>query len=84
MPVPARQIATGTILVDEPTKGEAKARGGGCGDCWEVRRSGTIVVERRERLARFGVEYVEAALAPTADGWLLSSSARLTRAWCAA
>lgn len=27
------------------------------------RSVGTIVVERRERLARFGVEYVEAALA---------------------
>jgi putative resolvase len=110
LPVPARQTATGTILVDEPRREEA---GGvalyarvSCSDqredldrqvgrlaAWATaqglgvtatvaevgsglngsrsklkrlladRSIGTIVVEHRERLARFGVEYVEAALA---------------------
>jgi putative resolvase len=109
LPVPARQTATGTILVDEPRREEASgvalyarvsssdqredldrqvgrlaawatARGLGVtvtvaevgsglnGSRGKLKRLladdgvGTIVVEHRERLARFGVEYVEAAL----------------------
>lgn len=109
LPVPARQTATGTILVDEPRREEAggvalyarvsssdqredldrqvgrlaawaTAQGLGVtatvaevgsglgGSRGKLKRLladpavGTVVVERRERLARFGVEYVEAAL----------------------
>jgi putative resolvase len=111
-PVAARQLATGTILVDEPDRSQSGVavcarvssfgqRGdldrqvarlaGLCtasgfapskvvsevGSGLNGRRSrllgllrdasaGTIVVEHRERVARFGVEYIEAALA--ADG----------------
>lgn len=110
LPVPARQTATGTILVDAP---RSPARAGvalyarvsswdqredlerqvGPLAAWSTERGlgvtstvvevgsglngsrsklkrlladptvGTVVVEQRERLARFGVEYVEAALA---------------------
>jgi putative resolvase len=109
LPVPARQLATGTILVDPP----AKSSGTVVVYCWvgspdqkadlerqagrvltmcsergiridrtvteigsglngrrtELRKLlgdptvATIVVEHRDRLARFGVEYLEAALA---------------------
>lgn len=109
LPVPARQTATGTILVDEPRAVEASgvalyarvsssdqredldrqvgrlaawatAQGLGVtatvaevgsglnGSRGKLKRLladpavGTVVVEHRERLARFGVEYVEAAL----------------------
>lgn len=109
LPVPARQTATGTILVDEPRREEvggvalyarvsssdqredldrqvgrlsawATAQGlavtgtvaevgsGLNGSRTKLKRLladpavGTVVVEHRERLARFGVEYVEAAL----------------------
>lgn len=110
LPVPARQTATGTILVDVPRREEqtagvalyarvsssdqredldrqvgrlaawATAQGlrvtgtvaevgsGLNGSRGKLKRLladpavGTIVVEHRERLARFGVEYVEAAL----------------------
>jgi putative resolvase len=111
LPVPARQTATGTILVDEPRREEAggvalyaECRRRMSAGIWLDRQVGrlaawataqglcvtatvaevgsgvngsrsklkrllsdrsvaTIVVERRERMARFGVEYVEAALA---------------------
>lgn len=109
LPVPAQQLATGTILVDQPTKAvlgvavdarvssgdqradldrqvarltvEATDRGlaptkvvaevgaglnGHRTKLMALGRdasSGTIVVEHRDRLARFGVEYLEAALA---------------------
>ena len=117
LPVPARQLATGTILVDEPPAGRTGvalyarvssgdqradldrqvARSAGhtasmgvvvwwCGGVvvskvvsevgsglnghraklpclLEDPEVATIVVEHRERLARFGVEYLEAALA---------------------
>jgi len=110
LPVPARQTATGTILVDVPRREEqtagvalyarvsssdqredldrqvgrlaawATAQGlrvtgtvaevgsGLNGSRGKLKRLladpavGTVVVEHRERLARFGVEYVEAAL----------------------
>ncbi len=110
LPVPARQTATGTILVDVPRREEQTAgvalyarvsssdqredldRQVGRLAAWATaqglrvtgtvaevgsglngsrgklkrlladRAVGTIVVEHRERLARFGVEYVEAAL----------------------
>jgi putative resolvase len=108
LPVPARQLATGTILVDEPAQAASgvaiyarvssedqradldrhlarlveHATGAGLaptrvvsevGSGLSGRRTkllgllrdpgvGTIVVERRDRLARFGVEYLEAAL----------------------
>lgn len=109
LPVPARQLATGTILVDEPRREEASGvalyarvsssdqredleRQLGRLAAWatahglEVSRTvaevgsglngsrgklkrlladpaiGTVVIEHRERLARFGAEYVEAAL----------------------
>ncbi len=109
LPVPARQLATGTILVDEPVKtvpgvaiyarvSSADQRGdldrqvarltteatgrtlpptkvvAEVGSGLNGHRTkllallrdptmGTIVVEHRDRLARFGVEYLEAALA---------------------
>jgi len=110
LPVPARQTATGVILVDVPRRKEAAgvalyarvsshdqredldrqvgrlaawatAQGlavsatvaevgsGLNGSRTKLKRLladpsvGTVVVEHRERLARFGVEYVEAALA---------------------
>lgn len=109
LPVAARQLSTGTILVDEPIAaaagvavyarvssgdqrtdldrqvarltGEATAQGlaptrvvaeVGSGlnghrtkllSLLRDRSVGTIVVEHRDRLARFGVEYLEAALA---------------------
>jgi putative resolvase len=109
LPVPARQLSTGTILVDEPTMAAAgvalyarvssadqradldrqvarltthatEARlaptrvvgevGSGLNGARRKLLSllrdpavGTIVVEHRDRLARFGVEYLEAALA---------------------
>lgn len=109
LPVPAHQLATGTILVDEPVKGasgvaiyarvssgdqrgdlerqvarltmQATADGlattkvvAAVGSGLNGHRTkflsllrdptvGTIVVEHRDRLARFGVEYLEAALA---------------------
>lgn len=109
LPVPARQLATGTILVDEPEReaggvaiyarvSSADQRGvldrqvarlvvhlttsglaptrvvAEVGSGLNGHRArllgllrdpavGTIVVEHRDRLARFGVEYLEAALA---------------------
>ena len=48
LPVPARRLPSGTILVEEPTPQDG--------------RVGTIVVEHRDRLARLGSEYIEAAL----------------------
>lgn len=109
LPVPARQLATGTILVDRPVSAlgevalyarvssadqrgdldrqvarlahDAAAAGlapsrvvaevGSAlnGSRPKLRRLladpdvGTVVVEHRDRLARFGVEYIEAALA---------------------
>jgi len=109
LPVPARQLATGTILVDEakttvagvaiyarvssgdqrgdldrqvarltvestaqglsPTKVVAEVGSGLNGHRTKLLAllrdpvMGTIVVEHRDRLARFGVEYLEAALA---------------------
>jgi putative resolvase len=114
LPVPSRQTATGTILVDDPsarvetragvglyarvssadqrdhldrqlgrlsvwatqsglapTRTVAEVGSGLNGSRPELRKLladstvGTVVVEHRERLARFGVEYVEAALAAT-------------------
>lgn len=109
LPVPARQLATGTILIDEPpreqalgvglyarvssadqredldrqvgrlaawatsqgmeiTKTVAEVGSGLNGSRAKLKRLladpsvGTVVVEHRERLARFGCEYVEAAL----------------------
>ncbi len=109
LPVPARQTATGTILVDEPraedadgvalyarvsssdqredlerqvgrlaawatthdltvTVTVAEVGSGLNGSRGKLKRLladpavGTVVVEHRERLARFGVEYVEAAM----------------------
>lgn len=109
LPVPARQTATGTILIDEPRAEDvggvavyarvsssdqredlerqvgrlaawARAQGlqvtgtvaevgsGLNGSRGKLKRLladpavGTVVVEHRERLARFGVEYVEAAM----------------------
>ena len=80
-PVPAVQLPTGTILVQDA--GIAPAGGSSGVSALYVRVSSadqkaglkrllsdpgvsTIVVEHRERLARFGVEYIEAAL--TAQG----------------
>lgn len=104
LPVPTRQLATGTILVDEPAPSASGvaiyARVSSCGQRGDLDRQvarlaahltasgiapakvdsgldgrrtrlgllrdasvGTIVVEDRERLARFGVEYLQAALA---------------------
>ncbi len=109
LPVPARQLATGTILVDEPSRistgvamyarvSSADQRGdldrqvarltavaterrlpptrvvAEVGSGLNGHRTkllsllrdpavGTIVVEHRDRLARFGFEYLEAALA---------------------
>ena len=111
LPVPARQLATGTILVDEPAPGPGGvalyARVSSSGQRGDLERQlarlvevatsaglaptkvvsevgsglngsrcklrallgdpavGVIVVEHRDRLARFGVEYVEALLAAT-------------------
>lgn len=114
LPVPARQTATGTILVDDPSDRVEKRAGvalyarvssadqrddldrqmgrlsvwatqnglaptvtvgevgsGLNGSRPKLRRLladptvGTVVVEHRERLARFGVEYVEAAMTAT-------------------
>jgi putative resolvase len=111
LPVPARQLATGTILVDEPGPIAAGvaiyARVSSADQRGDLDRQvarlvehatiaglaptsvvsevvaglnghrskllgllrdptvGTIVVEHRDRLARFGVEYLEAALAAT-------------------
>jgi len=111
LPVPARQLATGTILVDEPAPGPGgvalyarvsssvqrgdlerplarlveMATSAGLAPTKVVTEVGSglngsrsklkallrdpavgvIVVEHRDRLARFGVEYVEAALAAT-------------------
>ena len=109
LPVPARQTATGVILVDVPRREQAAGvalyarvsssdqredldRQVGRLAAWATRQGlgvtstvsevgsglngsrselkrlladpsvGTVVVEHRERLARFGVEYVEAAL----------------------
>lgn len=109
LPVPARQTATGTILVDEPASASAEGvvlyarvsssdqredleRQVGRLAAWATQQGlgvtgtvaevgsglngsraklkrlladpavGTVVVEYRERLARFGVEYVEAVL----------------------
>jgi hypothetical protein len=50
-----RQLATGTILAGEPVPSAS----GVAVYAWV----GTIVVEHRECLARFGVEYLQAALA---------------------
>jgi putative resolvase len=109
LPVPARQLATGTILVDGPAPGRigcghlrqgvvggsARRLGSSSGPLGRARNRsgpgadqgglrgrlgierapdqvaralrdagvGTVVVEHRDRLARFGVEYLEAALA---------------------
>lgn len=110
LPVPARQMETGTILVDAPRRARAVGvalyarvsssdqrddldRQVGRLGAWATSQGlgvtatvaevgsglngsrgrlkrlladpsvGTVVVEHRERLARFGVEYVEAALA---------------------
>ncbi|MGI9033705.1 MAG: IS607 family transposase [Acidimicrobiales bacterium] len=108
LPVPARQLATGPILVDEPSAapagvaiyarvssadqrgpgppgGEAHRRGHGAEIARDQGRGrggfraqrhrtkllsllrdpgvGVIVVEHRDRLARFDVEYIEATLA---------------------
>lgn len=109
LPVPARQLATGTILVEQPSSPAAGvaiyARVSSCDQRADLDRQvarltavaterrlpptkvvaevgsglnghrtkllsllrdpamGTIVVEHRDRLARFGVEYLQAALA---------------------
>ncbi|MGC9220945.1 MAG: IS607 family transposase [Solirubrobacteraceae bacterium] len=114
LPVPARQTATGTILVDGPSERVVKAAGvalyarvSSADQCDDLERRmgrlsvwatqnglaptvtvgevgsglngsrpklwrlladpavGTVVVEHRECLARFGVEYVEAAMTAT-------------------
>src|SRR6266536_1740237 len=91
MPVPARRLPSGTILVEVPGGGvpdpraarlSAWAAGQGLGVVEVVTEVGSamngrrprlrrlladptvtmIVVEHRDRLARFGVEYLEAAL----------------------
>ena len=51
MPVPWRQTVSGTILVDAPLRLLSDSR------------IGALVVEHRDRFARFGSEYLEAALA---------------------
>jgi predicted site-specific integrase-resolvase len=62
LPVFARQLPSGTILVEEPSPGGRTVLYArvSCPD--QKADLGRIVVEHRDRLARFGFEMVEAAL----------------------
>ena len=130
LPVPARQTATGTIVVEVPAAGSVAARAvvyarvswhdqrAGVGrqvarvTVWVTRQglgvaevvceagSGldgkrprlrrvlpdpsatVIVVEHRDRLARFGVEHLGAALAARAGGCWSPAQARPPMTWC--
>jgi predicted site-specific integrase-resolvase len=123
LPVPARQLATGTILVEEPPAGRSgvalyarvssadqrgdldrqvarlveHSTGVGIAPTKVVSEVGsglnghrakllgllkdpgatTIVVEHRDRLARFGVEYLEAALAAQGQRLVVVESAEV-------
>ena len=130
MPVPARRLPSGTILVEAPASGDlpdrraalharvsshnqrpdldrqvarlsAWAAEQGVGVAEVVTEVGSglnghrprlrrlladptvamIVVEHRDRLARFGIEYLEAALGRRAVGWWWSTLARPPTTW---
>ena len=71
LPVPARQLATGTILVEEPPTGRAGVA------LYARVPSG----DQRADLARFGVEYLETSLAAQAGAWLWSKMPRWPTIW---
>jgi predicted site-specific integrase-resolvase len=79
LPVPAEQLPTDTIIVHQPVTdidgGTALYARVSSVDQRILRNPAvhTVVVEHRDRLMRFGVEYVEAALAAQGRSLWLSS-----------